>query len=204
MKIFDLYFYKGENMNKKTVALDKEQYQLIISTIRNGFTYNGSVFNPNDRLATLLVVQANIGVRVSDILKLTLSDIIKESGRYRLDIVEQKTKKERNFTVPNQLYEYLVEYAKKNRIGTQARLFPICERAVQKQLKIVAEYLGLKGISTHSFRKFYATSIYLENDYDIELVRHLLQHSSSAVTQRYIGISTARVENAINKHVCLA
>ena len=191
-------------MNKRTIALDKEQYNLIISTIRNGFSYNDSVFCPNDRLATLLVVQANLGVRVSDILKLTLSDIIKESGRYRLDIVEQITGKERNFTVPNQLYDYLVEYATQNKIGSQARLFPICERAVQKQLKIVADYLGLPGISTHSFRKFYATSIYLENDYDIELVRHLLQHSSSTVTQRYIGISTARVEQSINKHVCLA
>ena len=191
-------------MNKKTIALDKEQYNLIISTIRSGFTYNGSVFNPNDRLATLLVVQANLGVRISDIIKLTLSDIVKASGRYHLDIIEQKTGKERNFTVPNQLYDYLVKYAEENRIGSQARLFPICERAVQKQLKIVADYLGLPGISTHSFRKFYATEIYLNNDYDIELVRHLLQHSSSAVTQRYIGIAPARVEKAINKHVCLA
>ena len=191
-------------MNKKTVALDKEQYQLIIGTIRNGFDYNGSVFKPNNRLATLLVVQANLGVRISDIIKLSLSDIIKESGRYRLDIVEQKTQKERTFTVPKQLYDYLVGYAKENKIGEQARLFPLCERAIQKQLKIVADYLGLKGISTHSFRKFYATEIYLNNDYDIELVRHLLQHSSSSVTQRYIGIAPARVENAINKHVCLA
>ena len=190
-------------MNKRTIALEKEQYEQIINTIRNGFMHGDSEFKPNNRLATLLVVQANLGVRISDILKLTLSDIVKESGRYRLNIVEQKTQKARTFTVPEQLYNYLVEYAKQNRIGTQAKLFPICERAVQKQLKIVTDFLGLDAISTHSFRKFYATSIYLDNDYDIELVRHLLQHSSSTVTQRYIGISSARVEQAISKHVCL-
>lgn len=190
-------------MNKKTKALDREQYGLIIDTIRNGFQYNGSEFKPNNRLATLLMVQANLGVRISDILKLTLSDIVKESGRYRLDIVEQKTGKERNFTVPAALYDYLVTYAGENKIGNQAKLFPICERAVQKQLKIVADYLQIDGISTHSFRKFYATQIYQNNDYDIELVRHLLQHSSATITQKYIGISSARVEQAINKHVCL-
>lgn len=190
-------------MNKKTKALDREQYGLIIDTIRNGFQYDGSEFKPNNRLATLLMVQANLGVRISDILKLSLSDIVKESGRYRLDIVEQKTGKERNFTVPAALYDYLVKYANENNIRNQARLFPICERAVQKQLKIVADYLDIDGISTHSFRKFYATQIYINNDFDVELVRHLLQHSSSAITQKYIGISSARVEQAINKHVCL-
>lgn len=191
-------------MNKKTKALEKEQYDLIIATIRKGFIHEGSEFKPNNRLATALVVQANLGVRISDILKLTISDIVRESGRYRLDIVEQKTGKSRDFTVPNALYDFLVDYANENRIGQKARLFPVCERAIQKQLKIVADYLGIEGVSTHSFRKFYATQIYQNNDYDIELVRHLLQHSSASVTQRYIGISSKRVETAINNHLCLA
>lgn len=191
-------------MNKKTKALDKEQYELIIATIRNGFTHNGKEFKPNNRLATILVVQANLGCRISDILKLTLSDIVKENGRYRLDIVEQKTGKVRDFTVPNGLYDYLVQYVGENHIGKYARLFPVCDRAVQKQLKIVSDYLDIENISTHSFRKFYATEMYLNNDYDIELVRELLQHSSASVTQRYIGISSARIENAINNHLCLA
>lgn len=191
-------------MNIKTKALDKEQYNLIISAIRNGFTHNGSEFKHNNRLATLLVVQANLGCRISDILKLTLSDIVKENGRYRLDIVEQKTGKVRDFTVPSKLYDYLVQYAGENHISEYARLFPVCERAVQKQLKIVADYIGIENISTHSFRKFYGTEIYYANDCDIELVRKLYQHSSVAVTQRYIGVSSKRIEDAINKHLCLA
>lgn len=191
-------------MNKKTKALDQDQYKEIIETIRKGFEYDGHTFKPNNRLATMLVIQANLGVRISDILKLTLNDIVKENGRFHLDIVEQKTGKARNFTVPAGLYEYLREYAELNKIMPTARLFPVCERAVQKQLKIVADYMGIDNISTHSFRKFYATEIYLNNDYDIELVRHLLQHSSSSVTQKYIGISEKRVEQAIEKHLMLA
>lgn len=192
-------------MNIKTKALDKEQYELIISTIRNGFTYgDGKVFNPNNRLASLLVVQANLGVRISDILKLTLSDIVWESGRWRLDITEQKTGKKRNFTVPDGLYNFLQKYAEENNINPMARLFPVCERAVQKNLDIVSSYLGLEDISSHSFRKYYATQIYINNGYDIELVRHLLQHSSIEVTRKYIGIQSKRVEDAINNHLCIA
>ena len=67
-------------------------------------------------------------------------------------------------------------------------MFPLTTRAIQKQLAIVCEYLGYEGISTHSFRKWYATEIYRNNGYDIALVQRFLQHSSASITQRYIGI----------------
>ena len=60
-----------------------------------------------------------------------------------------------------------------------------------------------EGISTHSFRKWYATEIYKNNGYDIALVQRLLQHSSAAVTQRYIGIEPQRIEKAIEGHATL-
>ena len=71
---------------------------------------------------------------------------------------------------------------------------------MQKQLAIVCDYLGHQNISTHSFRKWYATEIYKNNGYDIALVQRLLQHSSAAVTQRYIGIEPQRIEKAIEGH----
>lgn len=191
-------------MNKKTKALDREQYDKIITTIRSGFTYGDCEFKPNNRLATILVVQANLGCRIGDILKLTLSDIIESNGKHRLDIVEQKTKKKRTFPIPEELYDFLKKYAEDNCISQLARLFPVCERAVQKQLKIVSEYLGYDNVSTHSFRKFYATSMYIIGDCDIVMVQKLLQHSSPAVTQAYIGVSDKKIEDAIQKHICLA
>lgn len=191
-------------MNKKTVAIDKEQYKLIITTIQQGFTADsGYTFKPNSRLAALLVLQANLGLRLSDLLHLRICDIIKDAGRYRLDIVEQKTKKARTFSVVPDLYNYMLQYAADHGISSKSRLFDLTERAVQKQLKIVCDHLGIENVSTHSFRKFYATEIYKNNGYDIELVRHLLQHSTAAVTQCYIGIQPAKVEQAIQSHICL-
>ena len=186
-------------MNKKTLALTEEQYKDIINTMRTGFTG----FRANNRVATALVLEANIGIRVSDIIKLRLNDFVFESGRYRLDIKEQKTGKSRTFTVPTEIYNYIKNYAYDNNIKADERLFNLTTTAIQKQLRLVCNYLGYDGISTHSFRKFFATEIYRNNDYNIVLVQHLLQHSSAAITQRYIGISDKAIEQALTSHIKL-
>ena len=186
-------------MNKKTKALTTEQYVDIIQTMKTGFC--GCC--PNDRIATALVLEGNLGLRISDIVKLRPCDIVMDGGRYRLEITEQKTGKKRQFTVPLVIAQYIENYCLRNGIQRNERMFPITERAVQKQLKIVCDYLGLEGIGTHSFRKWYATEIYKNNGYDIMLVQRLLQHSSAAVTQRYIGIEPQRIEQAIQDHAHL-
>ncbi|MBE6087357.1 MAG: integrase [Clostridium beijerinckii] len=189
--------------NKKTIALTKEIYQEIISTIRNGFKLNNSNIRPNERISTALVVEANLGMRISDILNLRMSSFIKDGDRYRLDITEQKTSKKRTFTVPTDIYNFIQNYAYTNEIKTDAKLFNLSERSVQKHLELTCKYLNLTNISTHSFRKFFASQIYINNNYNIELVRVLLQHSSVTVTQKYIGIQPKEIERALNNHINL-
>jgi len=197
-------------MNKKTLALTKEQYTEIIETIRTGFLSS----RPNNKIATALVLEANLGIRISDIVQTTdkngnkrdglkLKDIVKDGGRYRLNIVEQKTQKERTFTVPTEIYNYIKQYCIDNEIKSTEPIFTVSERAVQKHLKLVCDYLGYEGIGTHSFRKFFATNIYKDNNYNILLVQELLQHSSPTITQRYIGISTKELETALQKNINL-
>ncbi len=157
----------------------------------------------NERIATALVLEGNLGLRISDILKLRPSDIVNDGGRYRLDLIEQKTGKRRTFTVPLVIQQYIENFCLRRGIKANELIFPITERAVQKQLALVCDYLGYEGISTHSFRKWYATEIYKSNGYDIALVQRLLQHSSAAVTQRYIGIEPRRIEEAIEGHANL-
>ena len=186
-------------MNKKTVALTTEQYKEIISTMKGGFCG----CNPNPRIATVLMLEANLGLRISDILQLRLADIVKDGERYRLDIWEQKTGKARTFTVPLALYQFIRCYCLDNHIAHDDVIFPISKRQVQRQLKIVCDYLDLPNISTHSFRKYYATEIYRNNNYNIVLVQKLLQHSNASTTQRYIGIQTKELEEAIENHLKL-
>lgn len=188
-------------MNKKTLALTEEQYRNIITTVKMGFEYDGKQFKPNKRLAMVLTLEANLGLRVSDVLNLCLNSFVLDGDRYRLNIEEQKTGKSREFTVPYEIYNYIKMYALENSIKPTAKLFDITDRAIQKQLKIVCDYLGLEGISTHSFRKYFATSIYVDNNYNIQLVSKLLQHSSTAITQKYIGIQQKEIEDALQKHI---
>lgn len=125
-------------MNKKTKALTTEQYKKIIQTMRKGFT--GS--RPNERMATILVLKGNMGLRISDILKIRLCDIVKDGDRFRLDVIKQKTGKCRAFTVLLVIQQYIENYCLRHRIHRTDILFPVKERAVQKQLRIACDYLA--------------------------------------------------------------
>jgi len=185
--------------NKTTIALTREQFEEIITTMRTG----GAGFRRNDKIATALILEANLGIRIGDILKLTPKSIIKDGNRYRLNIIEEKTEKKRYFTVPNEIYTFIKEYCVRHKINPDERLFPFTERNVQKYLAKVMDYLEYENVGTHSFRKFFATDILEKNNYNIVLVQQLLQHSSPSTTQRYIGITSEQMENALKGHIAL-
>lgn len=189
----------------KTRVISIEEYKSILTIIGTGFTYkvNGAEkkFRANLRLKMALMLEGNLGIRIGDTLSLTMKSFRSNCNNITLDIIEEKTNKNRTFTVPKEIYLVVKEYALDNKLSTDAKLFPLTERAVQKQLKIVCNYLGLENISTHSFRKFYANEIFNSTGQNIELVRALLQHSTIAITQKYLGVSSKEIEAAISNHV---
>ena len=113
--------------NKKTVALTRDQYDTIIKLMKTG-AYN---FRPNEQVMTALVLEANLGLRIEDILRLRLNSFVKDRERYRLDITEQKTGKKREFTVPNEVYDFIEKYCIKNDISKEEPIFKTKERNVQ-------------------------------------------------------------------------
>ena len=67
-------------MNKKTRALSYEQYLKIIDTILTGFVCaDEHKVKPNKRIAAILILEGNLGLRISDILSLSLS-VYNKSG----------------------------------------------------------------------------------------------------------------------------
>ena len=196
--------------NKTTRALDTSDYKRIIEAIETGFTYrtdDGKAhrFRANRQLSVILQVEANLGIRIGDVLNLRLADIVKDGKHRRLNITEQKTGKTRRFTVRDDVYMFLRDFADDTKKGKNDLLFTagknndrkVTERAVQKQLAIVAAYIGIDGISTHSFRKLFACRIYEKSNYDVRLVQELLQHASISTTQRYLTVGSGKVENAL-------
>lgn len=179
--------------NKTTVALTKEQYEEIIHYILTGTMYT----RPNRAVATALVLEANLGLRLGDVLALRQKDIINEMGHWRLNIREQKTGKVRAFTVPETVYDFIKSFCDDMGIKKEERMFPFGERNVQLILQKVCYYLDLENVSTHSFRKFFATNAYLRSGRDIHITQILLQHSSMAITQRYLGQNSAELNEIL-------
>lgn len=178
-----------------TRPIEIYEYEEVISLLINGFVYmedeREKVFRPNVQVALILQLQASLGLRVGDILNLELNNF--KNGK--LETRESKTGKlqyrDINSSVINAIYSFAMNTNKRS----DSRLFTIGVRAVQKQLKIVVDYLGLNNIGTHSFRKLYAVTIYEKNNHDIQLLKELLNHVNISTTQRYIRVS----QEAINK-----
>lgn len=186
--------------NKRTSVLTIDQYTALIQLIREG---QGRKLHKHPDVAACLMVQANTGMRIGDIITLRLSNIVKDGGKWRLNLTEDKTDKVRMFKVPDCVYEFMNNYASQHNIARDEVIFPISERKLQRVIATACSILGYENISTHSFRKFSASRVYENSGYDIELTRRFLQHSSIAITQRYLATCDARMDEAIDKSVAL-
>ena len=181
-----------------TVPITREQYTEIIETMRTGASKQ---FRANPRIAEILIAEANLGIRIEDILALKPSSFIAAGNIHKINIVEMKTKKKRYKTVSEEYYKHLKEYIAENHIQNDALIFEISELAVQKYLHKVCEYLGYENVSTHSFRKYCGMRLYESNGYNIVLVMEFFQHSSPDITKRYLGVDAKEMEEALQNHV---
>lgn len=186
-------------MGKETRSITEEEYREIIRVMREG---RPGFFDPNRKAAMALILEANLGIRISDIVKLRLCDIVRDGDRWRLSIVERKSKKERWFTVPSEVRAFIVDYCYEYSISSTAPIVGIKERSVQDALKKVTNFLELERVGTHSFRRYFAKRIY-NATHDLELVRLLLQHSSLETTQRYLRVTPEQADTALQENVDL-
>lgn len=144
----------------------------------------------------LFIIGINTGLRISDILKLKVGDV---RGRSYLDIREKKTGKAKrlhfNRSVKNAIKELVPadvpddEWLFPSRKGNA----PISRVQAYRILNDAADRAGiLEKIGTHTLRKTFGYFAY-KNGTPIETLMQLFNHSSQAVTLRYIGITAEEV-----------
>lgn len=185
-----------------TLSADDNIYKAVVKVFREGFTgADGISHRPSPKMAAIVITQANFGIRIGDLVKLRLSDIVREGDFYRLNIIEEKTGKNRPYPVPLAVYDFLFSYCHENGISPDSRIFPVTTRAVQKQIKAACDYLGFEDISTHSFRKHAGQEIYKNSGYDIVAAQEFYSHASVQITQRYLKRSSKQLQEAIDKSV---
>jgi integrase len=148
----------------------------------------------------LFVLGINSGLRISDLLKLKVGDVITGKGRPvdRIIIREQKTKKEKNFKLGKQTMKAIREYvASLGKPKPDNPLFPskkkkgeaVTRHMVWRILNDAAEAVGIReNIGTHTLRKTFGYHAY-QRGVDIVLLQDLLNHSAPSITLRYIGIT---------------
>lgn len=171
---------------------DTEILHEVEDTLLNNFKFgrrNYTIFKVG--LVTML--------RVSDLLALRRSQIFEDNQSIKLNAytVDQKTSKHNILYLKpalNDLTLY-IQWLDKN-YPDSPWLFPSSQQPDQhvsikqfyKVIKHVGNLLGIDYLGTHTMRKTGAYRVYVQSNYDIGLVMSLLNHSSQAMTLRYLGL----------------
>ncbi len=159
----------------------------------------------------LFIFGINVGLRISDILKLKIEDLIKSNFKTVKDyviITEKKTGKTKKFYIGDIVKKLVENYIKElpnvdmsNYVfqSRKGKNMPITRQRAYRILNDAAEMIGLvernqKGviisgeIGTHTLRKTFGYHAY-QNGSSLELLMDIFNHSSKSQTLRYIGIT---------------
>lgn len=152
----------------------------------------------------LFTLGINSGLRISDILKLKVNDVVDSKGKIkeRITIREQKTNKAKDFPISENAKSALNEYLKTRDYNLNEPLFLSRKNKGflkrQQAYRIINEAsraVGIKDkIGTHTLRKTFGYHAY-NNGYDITIIQKLFNHSSPSITLRYIGITQDELDD---------
>lgn len=129
-----------------------------------------------------------LGLRVSEVLRLTWSDFYVDSGEMKV-FINGKGNKERSLIVPDELYQELLqlqtEYNKTFVFTAYQRNEMLRRQAVNMMLDRLKKRLGIdSNIHPHKFRHEHSMTS-LDNGCDIHLLSRSLGHSSVSITESY-------------------
>ena len=139
----------------------------------------------------------NTGLRISDILPVTVKDIFNGTGEYKdyLTIKEKKTGKEKKIKLNNALRKAIDTFMKGQNLSPESYLFSsqkggnIKRIQAYRVLKEAADICGVENFGTHSLRKTWGYWTYKMSKYNIGLIMDTFNHSSQSITLRYIGVN---------------
>lgn len=167
--------------------------------------------NKKNRDYLLFVMGINVGLRISDLLKLKICDVWNLGiVNAAITIKEQKTNKIKTVKFNGSVEEAIIfyinslssfdenEYLFKSRKGDKALTKESCHRIIDT----VTKELGIKGnYGTHSLRKTFAYQLYMANSDKVMILEYLmklLNHSSQSMTLRYIGLEKETLNDLVD------
>lgn len=167
----------------------------------------------NYKFCLLLAIGVNTGLRIGDLLKLTVSDVMNGDT---FKIQEGKTGKERNIKINKDLRELLNRVIPKyiqvdknqllflNKYGTKA----IDKSYVNVKFKEICKHYKIKvdgNISSHTFRKTLGrrvAEVHNYSDQSFLMLSKLFNHSNTTVTRTYLGITEEEIHELYDS-ICI-
>jgi len=154
----------------------------------------------NQRDFIMFLLGINSGLRISDILRLKVSDV---KDRESIIITEKKTGKEKRFLLNDNLKSELREFVtfkdedeymfSRYRSGKK----PLDRSTAYLIINNAARAVGISdNVGTHTLRKTFGYHFY-QRTKDVALLQQLFNHSSPSVTLKYIGINQDVVDKAM-------
>jgi integrase len=148
--------------------------------------------NRNLRDYLLFILGINSGLRISDLLSLSVKDV-KEAERILLR--EKKTGKTKDFPLSGKCKKAIQEYLANNDrdsgwlFQSQKGKKPITRIQAYRIINRAARAIGIQEpIGTHTMRKTFGYWAH-KSGVDITKIQKLLNHSTPEITLAYIGIT---------------
>ncbi len=186
---------KGQNTT--TTYMEWNDFISIITRLEKDENY---------KFCLLISIGVFTGLRISDLLSLTYSDLLSNET---FTLREMKTKKQRSIKVNKDLKEIVSRIVSKSNITNLNQLIfinkygtkSIDKSYVNVKLKELVKKYRIKldgNVSTHTFRKTLGRRVMEVNNYSNEsivLLMELFGHSSMSITKRYLGIREQEIHN---------
>lgn len=176
-----------------SIATDPIRDKRELKALANYFLKRGELRN-----YTLVVLGAHTALRISDLLLLTWEDVYdydRSKMKDRLVVIEQKTGKARNIALNQEAVHALCMYFPQHRgkyVFSNHRRDekPISRVQAWRIVHTAAVELRLTGhIGCHSLRKTWGYNAWSRAKIRPEVIMMVYNHSSFAVTRRYLGIT---------------
>lgn len=175
------------------------------------------VLSENKRDLLMFVLGINCGLRISDILKMKVNDVLNDKGKARefVEMREEKTGKARRIVFADNVQKAIMDYLKGFSVsaeGLEGMGRPLflsrkndkdgASKALSRQMAYniingASRCVGIdEKIGTHTLRKSFGFHAYKAGT-DIVLLQQIFNHSSPSVTLRYIGIVQDDIDNVL-------
>ena len=144
--------------------------------------------------------------RIREVLNIRARNLVADRGMVVLERNTTKTKETREVYLPDELMRKLVIRASLLGLGPTDFLFfnqsstqhqnavskPLSVQSFDKELRRVCEWNGLKGISSHSFRRTQLTELY-KDGWSLREIQHISGHKSLQSLQEYLDVDKEEV-----------